>query len=102
MSQAFETRKRDNGDKYVALKDGSPEWMTDVCHKAHGDMLPDDWRYSFISEAVDYIDENGAGECDYCHSVVGERQATITDGRGYLYCSRYCVSRAYPEVEEGK
>jgi hypothetical protein len=60
MSQAFETRKRDNGDKYVALKDGSPEWMTDVCHKAHGDMLPDDWRYSFISEAVDYIDENGA------------------------------------------
>jgi hypothetical protein len=84
MSQAFETRKRDNGDKYVALKDGSPEWMTDVCHKAHGDGT------------------YAGDECEYCHSVVGERQATITDGRGYLYCSRYCVSRAYPEVEEGK
>jgi hypothetical protein len=39
-------------------------------------------------------------ECEYCHSVIGERQASLTDNRGYLYCSRYCVSRAYPEVGE--
>jgi hypothetical protein len=58
MSSAFERRKRDNGDTFVALKDDSPQWMTDVCHEAHGDMFPDDWRYSFIEDAVDALAEN--------------------------------------------
>ena len=57
MSQAFEGRTRDNGAEFRALKDRSPEWMTTVCRKAHGDMMPDDWRYEFIENAVDKIAE---------------------------------------------
>lgn len=57
MAAAFETRTRDNGDTFDVLKDGSPEWMTDVCRDAHGDMLPDDWRYSMIRGAVEWIAE---------------------------------------------
>lgn len=38
--------------------------MNDVCREAHGDMFPDDWRYSIIRDAVDWIAENGAGEDD--------------------------------------
>jgi hypothetical protein len=31
--------------------------MTTVCRKAHddGNLLPDDWRYAFIEEAVDVL-----------------------------------------------
>lgn len=52
LFDAFEIRTRDNGDQFVALRDGSPEWMREACHAAHGDMLPDDWRYAAIRDAA--------------------------------------------------
>lgn len=55
MSRSFEGRERNNGDKFRCLKDGHPEWMKDVCFKAHSDMMPDDYRYEFIEQAVDAI-----------------------------------------------
>jgi hypothetical protein len=48
---------REDGDEYVRIRDGSPEWVTDLAREAHGDYLPDDWRYQFISEALDAISE---------------------------------------------
>lgn len=59
VSEAFETRTRDNGERFTALKAGSPEWMTDLCREAHGDMMPDDWRYETIYETVERI-----ADCD--------------------------------------
>jgi hypothetical protein len=48
----FEKRTRDNGREFWVLKDGKPEWVQDLCHEAHGDMAPDDWKYQFVLEAV--------------------------------------------------
>ena len=48
LSAAFETKKRNDGQEFVSLKDGSPEWMTDVIRATHGDKLPDDTVYAFI------------------------------------------------------
>lgn len=48
----FEQRTRDNGRKFWVLKDGKPDWMQELCHEAHGDMMPDDWKYEFVLEAV--------------------------------------------------
>lgn len=45
---AFEIRTRHNGRPFLCLKDGSPQWMTDIAQAAHGDMMPDDVRYSMI------------------------------------------------------
>jgi len=59
MSEAFETRERDNGDKFRVLKNGSPEWMTEIVHTVHGDALPDDTIYRFIEMTVDAI-----ADCD--------------------------------------
>jgi hypothetical protein len=53
--RALETKKRDNGDSYQAFKSGSPEWMKNLAREAHGDMLPDDFRYEFIAEALEAI-----------------------------------------------
>jgi hypothetical protein len=54
----LETRKRTNGDEYVTRVDGAPDWLKDLCHHAHDVMLPDDWRYQFISDALDALAEH--------------------------------------------
>jgi hypothetical protein len=59
LSKAFETKTRNNGDEFVSLKDGSPQWMTDAIHKAHGDKMPDDHIYRFCEMAADAM-----AECD--------------------------------------
>ncbi len=56
----FEWKERDNGDKFVTLKDGRPDELLEMVHKAHDDMGPDDHRYEFIENSlqslVDYDD----------------------------------------------
>ena len=49
---SLEQRTRDNGETFWSRKDGSPDWVQSLCHDAHGDMTPDDHRYSFIVEAL--------------------------------------------------
>lgn len=68
MAEAFTVDERDNGEKFYHLRDGSPEWMTEVCRKAHGEMFPDDWRYQFISDAVDMLAESD--DWDDCRSEI--------------------------------
>ena len=39
---------RDDGTEYVKTTDERPEELTELIHKAHGDMMPDDWKYKFV------------------------------------------------------
>ena len=65
FADAFETSTRDgSSERYYRLKEGSPEWMTDAIHSAHGDRMPDDWIYEHCSHIVDRI-----AECDDVDSV---------------------------------
>lgn len=62
MASWFESRTRDNGDKFLALRDGHAEWMKQVCFEAHdsptvGTIMPDDYRYEMIKECLDIIAE---------------------------------------------
>ena len=54
----FETAERDGGDEYVRLRAGRPDWVRDLVQHAHGDLLPDDWRYRTISDALEFIAES--------------------------------------------
>ena len=65
MSEAFETRTRDNGDSFRVLKDGSPKWMTGVIHEVHGEDLPDDTIYRMIEMAVDAM-----ADCEEVEEIV--------------------------------
>lgn len=67
---AFVSAKRDNGDTFYKLADGSPEWMTDAIHAAHGDMMPDDWRYSFIRSVAAALSEDADDLDDARHEAV--------------------------------
>jgi len=54
----FETATRDDGSSYVRTKDGRPEWVQDLVFTAHGEFMPDDWRYRKIMEALEFIADN--------------------------------------------
>jgi hypothetical protein len=45
LVDAFTTDTRNDGTAFTKLRDGSPQWMTDAIHTAHGDILPLDWIY---------------------------------------------------------
>jgi len=53
--------KRDNARDILLPADGAPEWFTELRHHAHGSMMPDDWRYEFIQDALNAL-EDGADE----------------------------------------
>lgn len=64
LAAGFETVKDRAGNELVrdrvtvrTLRDGARERFQSVCHDAHGDMLPDDWRYSMIEEAAEALSE---------------------------------------------
>lgn len=76
----FETATRPNGDPFVRLRDGGPDWVADLVRVAHGDMLPDDWRYWLILEAVEFIAECECDPRDAVHDFAESVVSTIPLG----------------------
>jgi hypothetical protein len=59
----FVRSTRDNGAAYWHRKEIQKDWIDDMCYQAHGgntptSMLPDDWRYQFIVDALDALSEH--------------------------------------------
>ncbi|MEP6828204.1 MAG: hypothetical protein ABJA10_09020 [Aestuariivirga sp.] len=48
---------RTNGDKFWKLGDNQDGWMKDVIMEAHGDFMPDDWRYCIIRDCLSTLSE---------------------------------------------
>src|SRR5438067_880220 len=54
----FERGTRPDGESFTRVKDGSPEWVSELVREAHGDdFLPDDWRYEHVHSALEFIAE---------------------------------------------
>ena len=53
----FITDTRDSGEKFVKTKYGRPDWLKTLIFTAHDGMLPDDYRYKFIEDALEIIAE---------------------------------------------
>lgn len=63
-ARCFEVATRADGSTFTRVKDGSPEWVSELAREAHGRdgdgspaMLPDDWRYKTTAAALEYIAE---------------------------------------------
>jgi hypothetical protein len=61
-ADAFETATREDETRYVRLKDDAPSWIGEAVQAAHGDFLPDDWRYAYIAESFRLIADAGEDE----------------------------------------
>ena len=57
LADAFTTDTRNDGTTFTKLRDGSPQWMTDAIHAAHGDILPLDWIYEQCGRMADKMTE---------------------------------------------
>jgi hypothetical protein len=78
-SSRFEQKTRDNGRTFYCVKDGQEtEALSNLCQHAHGDMLPDDWKYDFIVDALDAIGEAQNADCasDYLHDYIYNADCT--------------------------
>lgn len=58
----FITKTRDNGKKFLCLKDAD-ENLSQLIYEAHNKMLPDDYKYQFIYEALESIAESDDLDC---------------------------------------
>jgi hypothetical protein len=62
LSDYFEVRKRDNDAAYTCLVDEAPAWLYDAVQAAHGDELPNDWRYATCAAIVEALEDQGDGD----------------------------------------
>ena len=46
------------------LRDGTPEWVSNLVQAAHGDMFPDNWRYTLIHRVLEAMADGGDYEAD--------------------------------------
>ncbi len=49
--------KRDSGETFWTLKRRHPVWIKDMIQAAHGDMFPDDYKYEFVVDTLDALEE---------------------------------------------
>lgn len=60
LSAWFVSAVRSNGETFVKLDDGAPEWLSDAVREAHGDEFPDDGCYDRL-QSIAWFMENYAG-----------------------------------------
>lgn len=53
---------RDKERDVVLPAADAPQWFTDLCLDAHGDFMPDDWKYEFIQDALRHIADGQTDE----------------------------------------
>lgn len=84
----FELKTRDNGDKFWCLKNKDNGALENLVRTAHGEMLPNDYRYEYIVDSLSAlvdadIDEDTAlDEIDY-YDILNEIEA---DHSNYELC----------------
>ena len=74
-------KTRDNGESFWCFDKDAPSWCSELAHHAHGDMMPDDWRYEFIREALLAIDDCDSDDEDEIRDYVMEIEPDIYTGR---------------------
>lgn len=57
FASAFMTKAFDNGESRIVLRDGAPDWMTEIVREAHDGMMPNDQSYSMILAVANDIDD---------------------------------------------
>jgi len=77
LYESFETRKRPDESTFITLTEEAQranDWRMDAARAAHGDMLPDDYRYQWALEAAEGYSDREPHEWD---SVNDEIEADV-------------------------
>ena len=72
-SKYFTIGERDNGETFFyKTTSNCPQWVTELVRNAHGDFLPDDYRYKWIAYALDAFSDYEDG-----HNAIDEVQPDV-------------------------
>lgn len=91
MFDQFTSSTRSGGETYYHLKDGAPEWMTDVIHAAHGSTLPDDTIYEFCRDCIAAIvdDTDDDADADDCRDAISEIQPEFRTYQLFMWAAQW-------------
>ena len=104
-SNQFESKTRDNGERYIILKDGASEKLQNAVYEAHGELMPNDWIFSTFSSILSGL-EGYEVECledieTYRHEIVDSLVDVYTSGlTSQLNSSVYFISYIDEAVKE--
>ncbi len=51
----FEIAQRADNTSFIRLREGSPDWAVQIVRQAHGDMMPDDYRFEYAMIAAEML-----------------------------------------------
>jgi len=108
-AQRWMTTKQRGDETIVVKKDGAPAWLEQLVFDAHGDKLPDDWTYSVIDDAIDFIVDAGP-DCywdDLAMEFANNVDVYTSELTGWLhsrvdrygYCDQFAESQGWEHVE---
>jgi len=103
LGSYFVTGKRDNGEEFVSLVEGRPEWLHEAVRVAHQGDLPSDWVYAACRAACDAIDEGSitrdGDDDDGLHEFANAQVDVYTEER-FKWAAHACLSSLYASAEE--
>jgi hypothetical protein len=100
---AFSLETRVDGSEYWNRNRCAPDWIGELCHTAHGPMLADDYRYQFIVEALDALEEaddpDEAGEYFEFEPYYSRLVDWLSGHVGYRldYCDQWAEEYGQPD-----
>ncbi len=92
FTEMFIQSERVNGDKFWKTIDDRPEELTELIYAAHGDMLPDDWKYAFVREAlIDFSEAEDPDDVQPEADIYTNDLTAWLHSRAdrYYYCDQY-------------
>lgn len=92
----------DTGSALWKRKDGAPDWLRNLCASVHVDpfgdvMLPDDWRYQMLVDALDILAECG-DEPDEAREAAAEHDAPVYYGERLAWLSSHLWRSSYCDI----
>jgi hypothetical protein len=82
VCEALSYLRRDEERGIVLRVNDAPEWFADLCRTAHNGMMPDDWKYEFIQDALNALSD--ADEWDEVEPDVDSLYPYTTDRLNWL------------------
>lgn len=74
--EQFEWKQRENGSRYwVRTNHVSDDWIHDMCMTAHCTMMPEDYKFEFIHDALTLVSEY-EGDVEEARSGIESDMAT--------------------------
>jgi hypothetical protein len=105
---AFTLETRENGSEYWIANRCAPDWIGELVRTAHGDMFPDDYRYAFIVEALDALEEAEGTADDWIDEARYSYEfepyhSRLSDWLGssvhrFYYCDDWAKENPNPEI----